>query len=151
VFEALFARVLSLLSVDLQPAYRDVELEHRSDGVYLGKLHVAAKHELFVAVKAGMAEALLRERAPKVLKIADWSQIYDVVKQARHGVRSEVEWNPSAVLPIQPGICFFRIRKEGPFWKTIEKSSTVALYLPSEGEWSGASIALYAVDPIHLT
>ncbi len=151
VFEALFARVLSLLSVDLQPAYRDIELEHRSDGVYLGKLNVAAKHELFVAVKAGMAEALLRERAPKVLKIADWGQIYDVVKQARHGVRSDMEWNPSAALPIQPGTCFLRIRKEGPFWKTVEKSSTIALYLPSEGEWSGASIALYAVDPIHLT
>jgi type VI secretion system protein ImpJ len=151
VFESLFARVLSLLSADLQPAYRDIELEHRSDGMYLGKLNAAAKHELFVAVKASMAEALLRERAPKVLKIADWGQIYDVVKQARHGIRSEVEWNPSAALPIQPGTCFFRIRKEGPFWKAVEKSMAIALYLPSEGEWSGASVSLYAIDPIHLT
>ena len=151
VFESLFARVLSLLSSDLRPAYRDVELERRSDGMYLGKLHAPAQHELLVAVKAGMAEALLRERAPKVLKIADWGQIYDVVRQARHGVRTEVEWNPSAALPIQPGTCFFRIRKDGPFWKTIEKTLTIALHLPSEGEWSGASVSLYTVDPAHLT
>lgn len=151
VFETLFARVLSLLSTELRAAYHDVDLERRSDGMYIGKLNGAATRELFVAIKADMAEALLRERAPKVLKIADWGQIYDVVKQSRHGARAEVEWHPSAALPIQPGTCFFRIKKEGQFWKAIEKTSTVALYLPSEGEWSGASVALYAIDSAHLT
>lgn len=151
VFEELFARVLSLLSTDLRNAYREVELERRSDGMYIGKLRPGPSDELFVAVKANMPEASLRERAPRILKIADWAQIYDVVKQSRHGVRAEVEWQPSAALPLQPGTCFLRVRKEGTFWNAIEKSATVALYLPSEGEWSGAGLSLYAIDAKHLS
>ena len=66
-------------------------------------------------------------------------------------MRAEVEWQPSAALPLEPGTCFLRLRKEGPFWKAIEKSGTIALYVPSEGEWSDASISLYSIDPKDLT
>ena len=75
--------------------------------------------EFFVSVQAKQSEALVRERVPAVLKMASWNQIYDVVKQARHGVRLEVEWNPSGALPLRPGSCFFRVRREGPFWDDI--------------------------------
>jgi len=151
VFEELFARLLTLLSADLQAPYVQIPLERRSDGMYLGRLTGASEREFFLAVKSSMADALLRERAPRIVKVADWSQVYDVVKQARHGVRAEVEWQPSAALPLEPGTCFLRLRKEGPFWKAIEKSGTIALYVPSEGEWSDAGISLYSIDPKDLT
>jgi type VI secretion system protein ImpJ len=103
-----------------------------------------------VAVKASLAEALTRERIPAVMKMAGWSHIYDVVKQARHGVRVEIEWNPSAALPVKPGVCFFRARREGPFWDEIVKTSTIALYVPAEPDWHDATVSIYVVDPAFL-
>lgn len=146
-FEELFARLLVQVAVELELPYREVPLERRSDGIYLGKLEQLGEREVFVALRSSSSEALLRERAPQVLKIADWTQIYDVVKQARHAVRLELEWQPSAALPLEPGACFLRLRKEGSFWKGIERSGTVALYLPRDAEWQGASLSLYTIEP----
>jgi len=106
--------------------------------------------EFFLSVQAKQSEALVRERVPAVLKMASWNQIYDVVKQARHGVRLEVEWNPSGALPLRPGSCFFRVRREGPFWEDISSTASVALYLPVDADWSGTIMSLYAVNPVAL-
>jgi type VI secretion system protein ImpJ len=106
--------------------------------------------EFFIAVKVNMAEPLVRERAPAVLKLAGWSHIYDVVKHARTGVKVAVEWSPSGALPLKPGVCFFRVAREGQYWEDIVKSGTVALYLPSDGDWAGAEVALYAADAAAL-
>jgi type VI secretion system protein ImpJ len=152
VFEALFAIVLRLLPGGIEQSYVEIPLEHRPDGMFIGRIGdpKLVAHEFFVSVKASLAEALLRERVPGVLKMAGWNQIYDVVKHARHGVRVNVEWNPTGALPVKPGVCFFRVRREGTYWDEIAKSSTVALYLPVDGEWAGAGLSLYAVDPAHL-
>ncbi len=149
-FEELFARLLVQLAVEVELPYREVQLERRSDGIYLGRVEQLGGRELFVALRPGAGQTLARERAPQVLKIADWTQIYDVVKQARHALRAELEWQPSAALPLEPGACFLRLRKEGSFWKGIERSGTIALYLPRDLEWQGASLSLYTIDPGHL-
>jgi len=151
VFETLFAVVLRLLPGGIERSYVEIGLEHRPDGMFIGKLadKGLVQQELFVAVNANMAEALVRERVPAILKMASWNQVYDIVKQARHGVRVEIEWNPSAALPVKPGVCFFRVRKEGAYWDDVSRSSTVALYLPVDGEWAGATLSMYAVQPTH--
>jgi type VI secretion system protein ImpJ len=152
VFEQLFARVLSLLAVDSVPVYVEIPLERRPDGMFVGKVPETRllNQEFFIAVQAGMAEALIRERIPQLLKVAAWSHIYEVVKQARHGVRTEVEWNPSSSLPIKPGVCFFRLRREGPFWEEIAKTSTIALYVPREADWKDTLLFVYAIDAQYL-
>jgi type VI secretion system protein ImpJ len=151
-FEVLFARVLSLLSGGIEQRYTEIPLEHRPDGMFIGRLPDAkvAAHELFVALRAPIAEALVRERVPAVMKVASWNQIYEVVKQARHGVRVEIEWQPSGALPIMPGTCFFRVQKRGSYWDDIAKTQSLALYLPNEKDWAGTALNVYAVDPQFL-
>ena len=152
VFEHLFARVLSLLAVDSETHYVEIALERRSDGMFVGKIPEPrlANQEFFIAVKSSLPEPIVRERVPQLLKIAAWNHIYDVVKQARHGVRTEVDWNPSSSLPLKPGLCFFRLRREGGFWEEIAKSSTLALYMPNDADWKEAWLAMYAIDPKYL-
>jgi type VI secretion system protein ImpJ len=152
VFEELFARVLSLLSGGIEQAYVEIPLEHRQDGMFIGKVSEPSlfSQEFFLAVQSKLSEALVRERVPAVLKMASWNQIYEVVKQARHGVRLEIEWNPSGALPLRPGSCFFRVRREGPFWDDISSTASVALYLPVDADWSGTAMSLYAVHPAQL-
>lgn len=149
VFEELFAMVNQLLPGGIEQSYTEIALEHRPDGMFIGRIAdpKLLPQEFFVAVKANVAEALVRERVPAVLKMAGWNQIYDVVKHARRGVQVDIEWNPTGALPVKPGLCFFRVRREGPYWEDISKSATVALYLPLDGEWAGSVLSLYAVDP----
>lgn len=151
-FESLFATALRLISGDTGRAYTEIALEHRPDGMFIGRVPdpKLISQEFFIAVKANMAEALVRERAPAVLKLAGWNHIYDVVKHARTGVKVAVEWSPSGALPQKPGLCFFRVSREGPYWEDIAKSATVALYLPSDGDWAGAELSLYAADAAAL-
>jgi type VI secretion system protein ImpJ len=152
VFEVLFARTLSLLAVDFVPTYVEILIERRQDGMFVGKIPEPRlmNHEFFIAVKSGLAEQITRDRVPQLLKVASWSHIYEVVKQARHGVRVEVEFNPSSSLPVKPGLCFFRLRREGPFWDEIVKSSTLALYLPVDSEWKDTLLYAFAVSPEYL-
>jgi type VI secretion system protein ImpJ len=147
VFESLFAVVLRLLPGGIERPYVEIGLEHRQDGMFIGRFADRALlgYDLFVAVRSTIAEALVRERVPAVLKVASWNQVYEVVKQARRGVPVEIDWNPSSALPVKPGVCFFALRKEGPHWDDIQQSASVALYLPIDPEWSGASLSLYAV------
>jgi type VI secretion system protein ImpJ len=151
-FESLFAIILRLVSGGTERAYTEIALEHRPDGMFIGRVADTKLlgQEFFIAVKANMAEALVRERAPAVLKLAGWKDIYDVVKHARTGAKVAVEWSPSGALPLKPGLCFFRVAREGQYWEEIAKSATVALYLPSDGDWAGAEVALYAADAAAL-
>jgi predicted component of type VI protein secretion system len=103
-----------------------------------------------VAIQSSLPEPVVRERVPKLLKIASWGHIYDVVKQMREGVRAEVEWHPSSALPLKPGVCFFRLRRHGPFWEEIAKTSTLALYIPVDTDWRNALLQVYAVSPNDL-
>jgi type VI secretion system protein ImpJ len=151
-FEALFAIVLRLVSGGTERAYTEIALEHRPDGMFIGRIPdpKLLGQEFFIAVKANMAEALVRERAPAVLKLAGWNHIYDVVKHARTGVKVAVEWSPSGALPLKSGTCFFRVAREGQYWEEVAKTSTVALYLPADGDWAGAEVSLYAADAAAL-
>jgi type VI secretion system protein ImpJ len=152
VFEPLFARTLGLLTVDSVPAYVEIPLTKRSDGMFVGRFPEprVANHEFFVAVRSTVPEAETRDRIPQLLKIADWGKIVEVVKQARHGVRAEVEWTPSNILPLRPGLTFFRLRREGAFWDDVAKTSTIALCLPNDPVWKDVNLQVYAVDPAHL-
>ena len=151
-FEVMFARVLSLLGGSIEQHYTEIPLEHRADGMFIGKVGdpKLLSHEFFVAVKATLADALVRERFPAVMKMAGWNHIYDVVKQARYGVRVEIEWTPPGALPVKPGILFFRVRREGPFWDEIVKTATIALYIPNEPDWREAVVSIYVVDPANI-
>jgi type VI secretion system protein ImpJ len=152
VFEQLFAKVLSLLSIDSVPTYVDVPLERRQDGMFVGRIpeRRLVNHEFFVSVQSALPEAVVRERVPQLLKVASWGHIYDVVKQMREGVRAEVEWHPSSALPLKPGICFFRLVRHGPFWEEIAKTSTIALYIPIDADWRETLLNVYAISPEYL-
>lgn len=151
VFEQLFALVLRLLPGEIQKTFLEIGLEHRQDGMFIGKItdRTLLDHELYLGVTSSMPEATLRDRVPALLKIASWNQIYDVVKQARRGVTVNVEWQPTAALPVKPGVCFFRVDKSGTYWDDVAGSGTVALYLPKDGQWAGSTLALYAVPKGH--
>jgi type VI secretion system protein ImpJ len=152
VFEALFALTISLLKVAMVPGYAEIALERRPDGSFVGRIPEARllNHEFFVAVKSNQPEAVVRERVPALLKIAAWDQIQDALKGAGYGVRCEVDFQPSSSLPIKPGVCFFRLLRQGSYWEGIAKTRTLCLYIPREAGWGELLLSVYALDPQYL-
>ena len=107
-------------------------------------------NEFFFAVKASLAEALIRERVPAVMKMAGWNHIYEVVKQARHGVRVDIEWNPRRCFRSNRASASSASGGRVPTGTMSPRRRHVALYVPAEPDWRDASISLYAVDPVYL-
>ncbi len=152
VFEPLFAKILSMLPGGIEQAFVEIDLKRREDGMFLGKLPDPdlVTNEFFVAIQSQLDQAVVRQRIPEILRMASWADIENVVRTSVYGVRTEVEWSPSAVLPLRPGVCFFRVRRQGKFWDGIAKTRSIALHLPIDADWRGASISLYAVNPAKL-
>jgi type VI secretion system protein ImpJ len=150
VFEPMFARALSLLSAVIAERYVEIPLQLRDDGMHLGKIEDAAvlRYEFFMATTGSLPEADVRDRLPKLAKVASWRQIGALLNSAVNGVRIELEYRPPGALPAKPGMMFFRLQKTADYWPDIQGTGTIAFYHPLPRE--ALNLALYAVDPENL-
>ncbi|HEY2409954.1 MAG TPA: type VI secretion system baseplate subunit TssK [Polyangiaceae bacterium] len=150
VFEPMFARALSLLNSVIAERYVEIPLQRRDDGMHLGKIEDAAvlRYEFFLAVSGTLPEAEVRERLPKLSKVASWGQIGALLNSAVNGVQIDLEYRPPGALPVRPGTMFFKLQKTPNYWMDIQGTGTIALYHPLPRE--ALNLALYAVDPQNL-
>jgi type VI secretion system protein ImpJ len=130
--EPLFARALDMIRRVLDENYIIVALEKRDDGMYLGKFDdptVPRKHEFYLEC-SGSDEATLREKLPKLLKVASWTQIGYILNAAIPGVKCEVEYRPPGAIPVRPGLVYLRVEMAGDYWNDVISSGSIALYQP---------------------
>jgi type VI secretion system protein ImpJ len=149
-FEPMFARALSLLDAVIKERYVEIPLQRRDDGMYLGRIEDAnlLRYEYFVSASGTLAETELRDRLPRLSKIASWGQIGSLLNSAVNGARIDLEYRPPGALPVKPGVVFFRLQKTPEYWPDIQGTGTIAIYHPLPKESVG--LALYAVDPQNL-
>ena len=130
--EPLFAKAIDMIQRAVAENYVIVALEKRPDGMYLGKFDdptMPRKHDFYLEC-AGSDEATLRERLPKLLKVASWGQIGNILNAAIPGVRCEVEYRPPGAIPVKPGLIYLRVEMAGDYWNDVINSNTIALYQP---------------------
>lgn len=130
--EPLFARAIDMVRRSVLENYIILPLEKRPDGMYLGKFEdptVPRKHDFYLEC-SGSDEATLRERLPKLLKVASWGQIGNILNAAIPGVRCEVEYRPPGAIPVKPGLVYLRVEMSGDYWNDVLNSNTVAMYQP---------------------
>lgn len=151
VFEPMFARATQLLNAVIAERYIQIPLQRRDDGMYLGRLEdpQVLRYELFLACSGTMPEANVRDRLPKLMKIASWGQIGAILNSAINGARVELEYRPPGALPIKPGLTFFKVVRTPEFWPDIASSGSIALYHPVDPA-ATVDFQLYAVDPANL-
>lgn len=150
-FAPMFQRAQKLLDAVVAERYVEVPLDKRDDGMYLGQFEDPAilRYEYFLAVEApGVPEANLRDKIPRLTKIASWNQITSILNSAVNGCKLELEYRPPGALPLRPGIIFFRVHRTPEFWNEIATTSSIALYQPINPE--AVTLHLYAVDPTNL-
>jgi type VI secretion system protein ImpJ len=147
VFRAMFERAETLLEAVIAEKYTQIELQKRADGMYLGSLPDPSilQHEFFLAAQGSVAEATLRDRLPRLTKIASWNQISSILNSALNGAKLELEYRPPGALPVRSGMLFFHVLKTPEFWSDIVTTGTIAIYQPVDP--SAVTLTLYAVDP----
>lgn len=150
-FPPMFQRSQFLLDAVVAERFVEIPLEKREDGMYLGQFQDPAilRYEYFLSIEAqGIAEANLRDKIPRLTKIASWNQITSILNSAIPGCKLDLEYRPPGALPLRPGIIFFRIHRTPEFWNDISTTASIAVYQPINPEV--VQLHLYAVDPQNL-
>ena len=151
-FGPMFTRAMTLLDAVVAEKYVQIPLNKRSDGLYLGQVEDPTwlRYEFFVSatMAPGVAEAAVRERLPKLAKIASWNQINSILNSALNGAKLELEYRPPGALPVKQGVLFFKLSKTPEFWNDIAGTGTIALYQPIDHD--GIELRLYGIDPANL-
>jgi type VI secretion system protein ImpJ len=151
-FGPMFQRAAMLLDAVVAEKYVIVPLNKRSDGLYLGQIEDPTwlRYEFFVSasMSGAVAEATVRERLPRLAKIASWNQINSILNSALNGAKLELEYRPPGALPVKQGVLFFKLAKTPEFWNDIAGTGTIALYQPIDHD--GIELKLYGIDPANL-
>jgi len=146
VFEPMFARASALIGSAIQERCVEIPLTRRQDGVYIGQASGPdiMRSDFFVAVSTTLPDQQVRDRLPRLMKIASSNQIGAIMHSAVTGAPVELEYRPPSALPIQPGLLWFRLGRAPEFWADIVATGTFALYHPFDP--SSMNLALYAVE-----
>lgn len=146
VFEPMFAQALSLIGSTIQERCMEIPLTRRPDGVYVGQASGPdiMRSDFFLAVSTTLPDAQIRERLPRLMKVASQNQINALMHSAMTGAPVELEYRPPSALPVQPGTQWFRIGRSPEFWADIVATGTFALYHPFDPQ--SMTVALYAVE-----
>jgi type VI secretion system protein ImpJ len=144
-FAPMFQRALELIETVIPGRYTQIPLQKRDDGMVLGQVQDAnvLRQDWFLVAFGGLPDTQLRDKLPRLMKIAAWEQIGPLLNSAVNGVRLEVEHHPPSALPVRPGIVFFRLQRTPVFWPEIQRTGTVALFLPLR---ESVELSLYAVE-----
>jgi type VI secretion system protein ImpJ len=145
-FEPMFARAQALIGSAIQSRCVEIPLSRRPDGVYVGQASGAEimRSEFFLSVSTSLPDQQVRERLPRLMKIASSNQIGAIMHSAVTGAPVELEYRPPSALPIQPGTHWFRLGRAPEFWADIVATGTFALYHPFDPQTM--NLALYAVE-----
>ncbi len=150
VFDPMFDRAFKLLEAVLAERFVEIPLTKREDGMFLGQITDSnlLRYTFFLAATGSVPEAQVRDRMPKLTKIASWSQIGAILNSAVNGLKTELEYTPPGALPIKPGVVFFKVVRTPEYWNDIAGTGTIAIYQPIDPQ--GMQLHLYAVDPTNL-
>ena len=146
VFGPMFDRASALIGSVIQKRCVEIALIRRQDGVYVGQASgpEIMRSDFFVAVSTTLPDQQVRDRLPRLMKIASSSQIGALMHSALTGAPVELEYRPPSALPIRPGLLWYRLGRAPEFWADIVATGTFALYHPLDPQ--AISLALYAVE-----
>lgn len=149
VFDPMFERAHKLLDAVLSERYVEIPLNRREDGMFLGQISDSnlLRYTFFLAATGGSPDSQLRDRMPKLTKIASWTQVGPILNSAVNGLKIELEYTPPGALPIKPGVIFFKVIRTPEYWNDIAGTGTIAIYQPIDPK---VTLQLFAVDPSNL-
>jgi type VI secretion system protein ImpJ len=147
-FSQLTAELRLLLETVIPTRCVQIPLESTRESVYVGRIQderLLADAEFFLGVSAKISESQLIERATRVIKFASRDVIDAVIGSGLPGVTLTHASPPPSPIPTRIGYHYFGLHKDGVFWKAVNDSKSVAVYVPDD--LPEEKIELYAIKP----
>jgi len=127
----------NFVTVDLQKKGETLYVGHIEDGAMLDN------SQLYVICKGELQETKKDTELPSKMRIASKEMIHEILSTATRALPVTYTPKPPDGVPSRPGHYYYKIEKQGHFWKSIQQSRSVAIYIPAE--FRNISIELIAV------
>jgi type VI secretion system protein ImpJ len=135
IFDQLVNIIYSMLNVQKTVERKDVviPLRKQSDTLFVGQLSSnQIPAQFFLAVTGDIPEKKIISELPKNIKISAYEEILAVQQAGIQGVTIEYIARPPAGVSINEKTHYFKINKEGRFWKKIIDKNDIAFFIASE-------------------
>jgi type VI secretion system protein ImpJ len=146
-FEELFALLTGLLRANLREMCVRVPIEVR-EGIHVGVLNderILKCQQFVLGASSSMPiEQLSRELATRA-KIASWSQLPFLMRQATRGVGLQVTHRPPPEIPVRPGVVYFLMDTSVEHWRHVLAERKVAVYAPPPFDPSQVKVEIYGI------
>jgi type VI secretion system protein ImpJ len=146
-FEELFALLTGLLRANLREMCVRVPIEVH-EGIHVGALtdERILKCGQFVlgATSSLPIEQLSRELATRA-KIASWTQLPYLMRQATRGVGLQVTHRPPPEIPVRQGVVYFLMDTSVEYWRQVLAEKKVAVYAPPPFDPSQVKVEIYGI------
>jgi type VI secretion system protein ImpJ len=122
---------------DITPAknYFQVPLERKGETIFIGQVKdqtILKESAFFLVCSSDQHDESLMNDLPQKLRVASPDMIKQVLSSATPALPIKYVSRPPAGVPVKPQSLYFRMEKQGQFWKQIENSKTIVIYKPSE-------------------
>ncbi|MFN0062489.1 MAG: type VI secretion system baseplate subunit TssK [Myxococcaceae bacterium] len=125
-----------------------VPLESHGSGQYWGKLEderLQRCPQFILGVRSELPEQLVADQLPKLAKIASRSQLSNLLRAATSGVPLQVTFRPPPEVSVKPGVVYFSLGLQDPYWKNALEEQNVAVFLPQTFDPARTQLELLAV------
>lgn len=135
VFAELEAKVLHLLETVVPSNFVSLPLRMVRPSIYAATIpeeKYLRDTKLYLAFAAEVGEDDLIRKTPQLVKLCSATHIEHLVRQALPGVPLLHQQSPPASIPIRLHHQYFMLSQSGLAWEAVERSRTVAVYVPGD-------------------
>jgi type VI secretion system protein ImpJ len=132
-----------------QKNYLSLGLEKQGENLSICSVKeptVLKDFDLFLVCSGEIPEKKLINEVPMKFRVASPDMINEVLSTATRALNISFSSHPPSGLPSKPGVQYFKLEKQGPFWTAIEKSQSLVIYIPAE--FKGIDLDLIAVKKV---
>ncbi len=147
-FDALLDGIAQMLGGVAKQRYITVPLEVRKEGLYVGSLQderLTSCREFILAVRSSMPEEQVADVLPRLARVASRSEIQHLFQAASPGLALSVTHRPPSEIPLRPGVVYFQLPSNDPYWKGIAAERAIAIFLPPPFDPSHTRLELLAI------
>ncbi len=116
--------------------FRPIPLQKVSETSFQGRIDDSTlfmpQYRFFVGIKADVSQEKIIDEIPKKAKIGSIETIELLTHSALPGVSLFYSALPPSAIPRKSGYVYFSLDNRGPYWDSIRKSSSIAVFIPPD-------------------
>lgn len=146
-FSSLDKLLRHLLETVIPTNWVAIPLNNVRQSLYTGTIadqQLIKDASFYIGLRAQIPDNRLMASVPKYMKISSKEDIEDLIGPSIPGVEVIHTSTPPSSMPLKLGYQYYRLDKQSPYWRGVQASSTIAVYLPAD-EFPDLKLEMIAV------